>query len=163
MSYFWLSKDKVKEDRLKFVVERADPWNFIEIFEWKRSLTCVKRQELSVGLDPKMEGDDRRRERDDSPLRSSLVGHCHYGDGPAIISFEIISGPGVLSEERRRKEGNMRGNNNNGGWRRRQIYEAAGAAEATRQGPRCLMFKSAITRSFGDICHCRCQPATQSI
>lgn len=34
---------------------------------------------------------------------------------------------------------------------------------ATRQGPRCLMFKSAITRSFGDICHCRCQPATQSI
>lgn len=50
MSYFWLSEDKVKEDRLKFVVERADPWNFIEIFERKRSLTCVKRQELSVGL-----------------------------------------------------------------------------------------------------------------
>lgn len=56
------------------------------------------------------------------------------------------------------------GNNNNKGRRHRQKYGAAGAARrATRQGSRCLMFKSAITRSFGDICHCRCQPATQSI
>lgn len=57
------------------------------------------------------------------------------------------------------------GNNNNRerGDTGRNTELPAQHTGATRQGPRCLMFKSAITRSFGDICHCRCQPATQSI
>lgn len=77
---------------------------------------------------------------------------------------QSIDRPGKRKWRIKKKRKCTLGNNNNRGRRHRQKYGAAGAAHrATRQGSRCLMFKSAITRSFGDICHCRCQPATQSI
>lgn len=84
--------------------------------------------------------------------------------------FDRSNGKEEVADEKKKDRGKEKsctlGNNNNRGQRRErgQKYGAAGAAHRqTRQGPRCLMFKSAITRSFGDICHCRCQPATQSI
>lgn len=84
---------------------------------------------------------------------------------PASDSMPVnrSTGKKEVADKKKKRKCTL-GNNNNRGRRHRQKYGAAGAAHrATRQGSRCLMFKSAITRSFGDICHCRCQPATQSI